>query len=150
MFFSVSAFSATLTPKDNFVKLTISGQTLQFSCLIPDHNGGKWGCDTVTVTASHGADRADELVIRNMSVFKVVNGKKQYSTVKLYDLWTDDEVQFEMSSVLTPETGTLLMKDGQNDLQFEIWEDVVDGPGVRLEKIITEQIKLNVNIRNTY
>jgi len=44
-----------------------SPTVIESTCVIPDHNGGVWGCDLIRIDVKNNFGRVDYLVFRNLS-----------------------------------------------------------------------------------
>jgi len=112
----VFIMGSPLTFASGFTQIELKSKQ-EIHCVIPDHNGGEWGCrNTVDLNLFHTAEFADQIVITNLSIENhpsVTFEKVDYKEIRILKLKYFGD--FSNSG--------LKVKDGLNKLKVELFED---------------------------
>jgi len=112
---SVSQPASAGHDHSGFIHLDTAGE-VDSSCIIPGHNGGKWGCEELRIGLYHTADFASEIVITNLSA----PGKP---SLIVRDLTTDQKSEFIALDPRDSENVGLPLVEGENQIEFALYED---------------------------
>ncbi len=113
---TVSGFYTAQAAHDHSGFIHLGLYTIDSSCIIPDHNGGKWGCSENSVMLWHTADYASEIVITNHSV-------SGGPSIIVRDLTTDQMTSIVFVDERDGEHIGLPIVAGENRVEFSIYEN---------------------------